>query len=203
MRPLGLLLIVLSIAIGCENTRKSRPQQSFDAAEGRSSDSLTGARPTTDPENRTQEYEKRWQGDTLLIMDSQLTSNPFGFGDRTLAVLLAKNVDIQKETVENRHVPSQIDTLYHIRNAADYFKVYKTPSENFLSEAQLKTNTFKTRHGFQVGMHKSYFLQEMRVYDVDTVPANVRLKSAVVNQYLDLRFKDDHLTKISFKGYVD
>jgi len=110
---------------------------------------------------------------------------------------------ISAETFFNRHVDGQIDTLFTLRFAKDYFKIYKTASENFLQEACIQSETFKTKDGFHVGMTKSEFKRLIPSYELSKIPDYIRLQSFEVLEWIDVVFIQGRIQTIKFSGYVD
>ena len=155
-------------------------------------------------DDQNQGFEKKSKGDSLIIVDSELTYNPFGFSRNPLGHLLSiKDIQIEKVPIENRHIKNQVDTSFKITVGPDFFKVYKAASKNFLTEANIYSKRFSLYQEIRVGLTKTEFRKKMNNYNIKTVPDHVRLKNLHVSEWIDLRFENDTLVEIKFKGYVD
>lgn len=140
--------------------------------------------------------------DTLTIVDSEYTIDPFDLGENPLKRLTS--VDIAKtdyQTYKNRHVDNQIDTSFQVTIKIDTFEVYKTASENWVIAASINSARFPTKQGIRIGMTKSEVKEQLK--SAENFPDFVRFQNLEVLEWVDLKFKDDQLKSIEFKGYMD
>jgi hypothetical protein len=148
------------------------------------------------------------RGDSLIVRDENITSNPFNFGRDPLA-LLRGNAEFTRPVMKanptsNRHVDNQVDTIFVITFEQDSFRIYKGgDNENFLLYALLKTDRFKTRHGIQVGMTKLQVRSYLEEYNLGAIPKLLILDNTEIIESISLEFREDVLTKIEFHGYSD
>lgn len=142
--------------------------------------------------------------DSLVITDWEITNNPFDFGRDPLKEIIDNyNPQISTTTYHNRHVDNQIDTSFTLKINDSYFRVYKVPSENFITEAYLKDENLKTRHGLKPGITKNQFKEIMNDFELTVIPDYVRLQSVEIPESFEIYFKDDKINTIKFNGYSD
>ncbi len=111
---------------------------------------------TTTTRLLSQDFELKTTGDTLTLRATNITSDPFHFGDDPLSYLQRFNPKRTYETYENNHVENKIDTVFSLTVGKDNFKITKwDKDENGLLGAEVTTSKFKTKHGLQVGMKKN------------------------------------------------
>lgn len=140
--------------------------------------------------------------DTLTIVDSEFTIDPFDFGENPLKRLTSiESSSTNYQTYKNRHVDNQIDTSFQVIINVDTFEVYKTASENWVTAADITSDRFPTRQGIRIGMTKSEVKEQLK--SAKNFPDLVRLQNLEVLEWIDLKFENDRLEKIEFKGYMD
>lgn len=185
-----LSILILGLTISCSQSTEKKTE--------------TISSDTTSSENAnvTEKINRDSLKDTLTIVDSELTNNPFDLGKDPLKILTS--IDIAKvdyQTYQNRHVDYQIDTSFQVIIKVDTFEVYKTASENWVTAASINSDRFPTKQGIRIGMTKAEVKEQLK--STDNFPDFVRLQNLEVLEWIDLKFKKDKLEKIEFKGYID
>jgi hypothetical protein len=147
-------------------------------------------------------------GDTLMIRQTNITEDPFRFGDNPLKYLLKMRHDkptaIKKSVVENSHVENKMDTSFDIRFGDDRFALYKWDVEsNGLVSAHLKTNKFSTKQGIRIGMKKADIIKLLSAYNLTLIPRVLILEDLETAQNLTFEFRKEVLVSIEFSGYLD
>lgn len=188
LRPFIILLLGLTISCS-QATEKKTESEGVDTS---SSDKATmKEKVNSDPVK-----------DTLTIVNSEFTIDPFDFGENPLKRLTSmESSSTNYQTYKNRHVDNQIDTSFQVIIKVDTFEVYKTASENWVTAADINSDRFSTRQGIRIGMTKSEVKEQLK--SADNFPDFVRLQNLEVLEWIDLKFKNDRLEKIEFKGYMD
>lgn len=187
-----LTSLILGLTISCNQTTESNQ-------EIKSSDTSN-----TEAIEQLEDRDTAQQKDSLTIVNSDFTTNPFELGENPLDKLISvENVKTAYKTYKNRHVENQIDTVFQIKIEGDYFEVYKSASENWLIEAKVLTENFQTRQGVKVGMTKSEVKEQLNLTSIEKLPDHLRLQNREVLEWFDLQFKNDRLETIKFNGYVD
>ena len=152
----------------------------------------------------SQDIEITTNGDTLTVRATNITNDPFQFGDDPLKYLEKLNPKKSIQTFNNRHVDNKVDTAFTLTLGNDNFTVYKWDNEeNGLLTADVTTNRFKTKHGLQIGMKKSEVIVKLSNYGLKSIPGQLILEDMIVYELLILKFNADKLTKIEFQGYID
>ena len=152
----------------------------------------------------SQDFELVTTGDTVTIRATNITNDPFRFGNNPLGYLQKFKPKSTYETYENNHVEGKIDTTFTLTIGKDNFKVTKWDNEeNGLLNAYVTTNKFKTRLGVQIGMRKNEVVEKFSKYGLKTVHGDLVLENMEVYELLVFRFTEDKLTKIEFHGYYD
>ncbi len=185
-----LSILILGLTISCSQSTEKKTE--------------TVSSDTTSSENTkvTEKINRDSLKDTLTIVDSGLTTNPFDLGKDPLKILTS--IDIAKvdyQTYRNRHVDNQIDTSFQVIIKVDTFEVYKTASENWVTAARINSDHFPTKQGIRIGMTKAEVKEQLK--STENFPDFVRLQNLEVLEWIDLKFKKDKLEKIEFKGYMD
>jgi hypothetical protein len=155
-----------------------------------------------------QENEVIVKGDSLIVRDESIATNPFNFGRDPLEHLKSKmklpKPTIEIHTVANRHVDNDVDTIYSLKFGQDSFEVYKWDKEDIgLMYSEIKTDRFATKHGIRIGMTKSQVKSILKDYDVRIIPKYLILENTEIIEYLKLEFSKDTLKRIEFQGYFD
>lgn len=187
-----LTFLILGLTISCNQTTES--EQEIKSPESTHT-------PTIEQLDDTVAVQQK---EILTIVDSDWTTNPFDLGENPLERLISiHNVKADFKTYKNRHVENQIDTVFQINIEADYFEVYKTASENWLTIAKVVTENFQTRQGVKVGMTKSEVKKQLNLISTEKLPDHLRLQNLEVLEWFDFEFKNDRLETINFTGYID
>lgn len=140
--------------------------------------------------------------DTLKIVDSAFTVDPFDFGENPLRRLTSiKSSSTKYQIYKNRHVLNRVDTFFQVRIDADTFEVYQTASKNWLTAADINSDRFSIEQGIRIGMTKSEVKEKLKT--AENLPNLVRIQSLEVLEWIDLEFKEDRLAKIKFKMCLD
>jgi len=128
-----------------------------------------------------QDFEVFASGDTLTIRESNLVTDPFGFGDNPLKYLQKGNPIKKFQTYQNRHVENKTDTVFSLTYGKDHFEVMKwDENENGLVTAEVTTANFKTRHGLKVGTKKNEVINKMSKYGLKAIPGYLILENLEV-----------------------
>jgi hypothetical protein len=150
----------------------------------------------------------RLQGDSLIITDGGIASDPYKF-DRDPMSHLKTKVKLPKLTIEaspvpNRHVDNQVDTVFAIRYGSDLFSIYKGgDGENFLLNSKVHTDRFSTKHGVKIGMTKLQIMACFKEYSIRSIPKYLVLENAEMTEYLVFEFDNSNLIRVEFIGYFD
>lgn len=140
--------------------------------------------------------------DTLTIVDSEFTMDPFGLGENPLKGLTAiKGSFTHYQTIKNRHVDNQIDTSFQVKINEDTFEIYKSAFKSWLTAATINSDRFPVGPGMRIGMTKSELRDQLKLSE--NIPDFIRLQDVEGLEWLDFKFKEDKLFKIEFKGYMD
>ena len=184
----SVIILFIGLAISCSNRTETNKE---------SKKGDTSIFQEVDPSGMVVPYEKK---DTLTIVNSDLTNDPFDLGDSPLNTLTSvKNAITTYETYENRHIKNQIDTIFRITIQKDTFTVYKAKSDSWLMKASIFSTNFPISHGINVGMTNSEVQHHLN--RAETLPGVVRLKNAVVSEWIDLKFRNSKVFSIDFKGF--
>lgn len=153
---------------------------------------------------QSQDFEIIASGDTLTIRESNVATDPFGFGDNPLKHLQKGNPRKTFQTYPNRHVENKIDTVFTLTSGKDHFEIMKwDENENGLVKAEVTTGNFKTRQGLKVGMKKNEIISKMSKYGLKIIPGYLILENLEVYELITFKFTGDTLSKITFQGYID
>ena len=140
--------------------------------------------------------------DTLKIVDSEFTVDPFGLGENPLRRLTSiERSSTNYQIFKNRHVVNRIDTSFQVRISVDTFEVYQTASKNWVTAADINSDRFSTKKGIRIGMTKSEVKEKLK--SDENLPNLVRIQNLEVLEWIDLIFKKDRLEKIEFKMCLD
>lgn len=151
-----------------------------------------------------QDFEVITSGDTLTIRESNVATDPFGFGNNPLIYLQKGNPEKTFKTYPNRHVENKIDTVFSLAYGKDRFEVMKwDENENGLVTAEVTTGNFKSRQGLKVGMKKNEVINKMSKYGLKIIPGYLILENLEVYELITFKFSGDTLSKITFQGYID
>jgi hypothetical protein len=149
------------------------------------------------------------KGDSVIVRDESIASDPFKFGRNPLTYLKSKKRKLPRpvieiSTIENTHVQNQVDTVYEIKFKRDSFRIYKGGGgKNFLLDSKIESNKFATKHGIKVGMTKSQIISLLKIQDIQTIPKYLILENTEFTEYLKFEFSRDVLRRIEFQGYFD
>ncbi|MBD8491137.1 hypothetical protein IFO69_20450 [Echinicola sp. CAU 1574] len=188
LRP--FIILLLGLTISCSQTTEKITESA--------SDNTNSSDKTTKTEMVNSDSPK----DTLIIVDSEFTIDPFDFGENPLKRLTSiESSSTNYQTYKNPHVDNQIDTSFQVTINVDTFEVYKTASENWVTAADINSDRFPTRQGIRIGMTKSEIKEQLK--SADNFPDFIRLQNLEVLEWIDLKFVNNRLEKIEFKGYMD
>jgi hypothetical protein len=152
----------------------------------------------------SQDFELTTAGDTVILRATNITSDPFQFGNNPLSYLQKYNPGKTFETYENNHVKDKIDTAFTLTIGKDNFTITKwDQDQNGLLSADVTTNKFRTKHGLQVGMSKNDVIEKLSMYKLKSIPGQLILEDMEVYELIILKFTADRLGKITFQGYYD
>ena len=147
------------------------------------------------------------KGDSLIIRDTNIATNPFNFGKDPLTYLTTKVQPLPKKGMElysNRHVDNKVDTAFNLEFGKDKFHICKWGNEeNAILYAELATNKFSTKHGIRIGMKKTDVVKILHRYKVVSIPKYLVLENSEIIEYLKLDFSGETLKRIEFQGYMD
>jgi len=188
LRPSILLILVLTISCSQAGERKT------ESAGSDTSPSIETA--------RIELIKSAPAKDTLRIVDSEFTMDPFGLGENPLKGLTAiKGSSTHYQTIKNRHIANQIDTSFQVKFNEDSFVIYKSAFKSWLTAAAIMSDRFPVGPGIRIGMTKSEVGEQLK--SSEPFPDFIRLQDLEGLEWLDLKFKEDKLFKIEFKGYMD
>ncbi|HLU93525.1 MAG TPA: hypothetical protein VKZ54_05345 [Membranihabitans sp.] len=155
------------------------------------------------PHSESAKSTNKTKNDTLTIVNSEWTEEPFSLGPDPLSKLISfGNIQLDWEPIKNRHVENQIDTVYRISMKRDFFEVYKARSQNWITKAMVRSDHFQSDRGIKVGMTKTKMKKKLNL-TMDELPDYIRLKSQEVEQWVVYKFESDTLLSINFRGYLD
>ena len=140
--------------------------------------------------------------DTLKIVDSAFTVDPFDLGENPLRRLTSIERSLTSYQIcKNRHVVNRIDTSFQVRISVDTFEVYQTVSKNWVTAADINSDRFSIKQVIRIGMTKSEVKEKLKT--AENLPNSVRIQNLEVLEWIDLIFKKDRLEKIEFKMCLD
>ncbi len=151
-----------------------------------------------------QEAHYYFEGDTLVITNSEFVIDPFKFGIEPILFLKnqsSTSVDIT--TYLNRHVDNQIDSLFTFKFGKDLFQVFKNQSENFLISGIVYSRKFPVNQEIKIGMKKDDFSKKLNLDLNENLPEYFRIRDIEFLTWIDFYFKEDELVKISFCAISD
>jgi len=149
------------------------------------------------------------KGDTLVIQDERLSSDPFALGNDPLTHLttnIQHKPTISKQSTHNLQV-EQIDTVFTLAFGANEFNLYKWETNegqkgNFVLTANVKTDLFKTRQGIKTGQHKAEVIALLNKYNIKSIPHYLTLETPDSGE-LTLEFSGDVLVGMHYVGSYD
>lgn len=150
------------------------------------------------------EVAVREGADTLLTDDALLNRlQPSWTVEEVLQRLPGAEVTARKP-VENRHIPSQTDTLLTISNAKSKIRFYRLPDEDLLQEADIKSPGLRFGSRLEVGMPAAALSDVLPpLHGSDTLPGKIKIEGERVPRSLEISLEGGEVEEISFQGYVD
>ncbi len=153
---------------------------------------------------QSQDFDVVLSLDTLTIRETNIATDPFGFGENPLAYLKENKPKVTFLTSQNRHVDNKTDTVFTLTFDKDHFEVMKwDASANGIVAAELTTANFVTRYGLRVGLRKKEVIGKLSKYGIKTIPGYLILENLEVYELITFKFTGDILSKILFQGYID
>lgn len=151
-----------------------------------------------------QEGHFYFDGDTLVLTNSEFVIDPFQFGEGPLIFLKKQSPSsIDTALVENLHVNNQIDTLFTFNVGRDLFQVYKNPSDFLLVRAIVYSKKHAVQKGIRSGMRKNGFAKNFKLDFKEELPDYFRIRDLEFMTWIDFTFKKGRLSKISFIASMD
>lgn len=151
-----------------------------------------------------QDFQLAVSGDTLTIRETNITTDPFGFGSNPMGYFKKLGAKRTFQTYKNIHVEDKIDTVFTFIYGQDSFSVMKwDENENGLLSADVTSTKFKTRHGLEIGLKKNEIVKRLAKYGIKRIPGYLILENLEVYELVICRFTDDTLSGIIFQGYID
>lgn len=183
-------VLLLGLIIGCSKAAEMNTVSGD--ADTHSSDKTT----------TTKRFHTDLAKDTLKIVDSEFTVDPFDLGENPLRRLTSiERSSTNYQICKNRHVVNRIDTSFQVRISVDTFEVYQTASKNWVTAADINSDRFSIKQGIRIGMTKSEVKEKLKT--AENLPNLVRIQNLEVLEWIDLIFKKDRLEKIEFKMCLD
>lgn len=144
--------------------------------------------------------------DTLLVSDSLMQDFVPRWDVQDVMDRLPEATISEREPVENRHVPGQVDTLLTLSNGNSSFQFYQLPDEVLLQSASLRDEGLVLGGKLEPKMSADALRQLIPgLQDQDTLPELIRIEGEIVPQSLLIRLNSSSLQveEIEFDGYVD
>lgn len=153
----------------------------------------------------SQDYEGEYEESITISSEAldQFANSPFiNASISNLRTLNYSSIDTSLK--QNRHVQNQVDTIFNFHFDQSNIKIYKLPEKELIINSTFKKNVLPLKRGIKIGDHKKEIFQKLSLSDTLTISDDIlRIQVLEVTQYIDLKFKNDTLQKIEFKGYVD
>ena len=151
------------------------------------------------------------ESDSLIVEVSELTDNPFGFGELGLSYL-SSNMDIDTlevideygDDVPKRHV---YGSYFRVGLQENEFLFYqREDGSEFLATAIVVTSDFPTWNGVLVGMLKDEVIQKLNNPSIISIPKYLILQLVSEGEYyssMQFKFQDNKLIEVFYDGYLD
>ncbi|MDP5198829.1 hypothetical protein [Flavobacterium sp. DG2-3] len=107
---------------------------------------------------------------------------------------------IQKELIKNRHVDNVIDTVINFEFDKIKISSYKTQTEEFIFEANIKNPEFQFSKNIKIGIKKKDFENSLNTKINSNV---IKVGDLEQTSVFVFNFKKDILTEIVYEGYLD
>ena len=157
---------------------------------------------SSDKTTATKRFHTDLAKDTLKIVDSEFTVDPFDLGENPLRRLTSiERSSTNYQICKNPHVVNRIDTSFQVRISVDTFEVYQTASKNWVTAADINSDRFSIKQGIRIGMTNSEVKEKLKT--AENLPNLVRIQNLEVLEWIDLVFKKDRLQKIELKMCLD
>lgn len=154
----------------------------------------------------SQDIYVRSGADTLLVSDSLMERFVPQWSVRDVMDRLPEAEISEREPVENRHVPGQVDTLLTISNGSSSFRFYQLPDEVLLQSASLRDEDLVLGGELHANMAADELREALpALQGRDTLPELIRIEGEIVPQSLLIRLHNRNLQveEIRYQGYVD
>lgn len=107
---------------------------------------------------------------------------------------------IQKEPVNNRHVDNVVDTVLNFKFDKIKISSYKSVTEEFVFEANIKNPEFQFSKNIKIGIKKKDFEKSLNTKINSNV---IKIGDLEQTSVFVFNFKKDILTEIIYEGYLD
>jgi hypothetical protein len=218
---IGLLLLSV-LCLACER-RESRTSA---REEGAIPPREEKAAPMPEPEAFARPFDNTAEMDSLAeaigmeVEDHPQASaaqafifEPFGVNEqeaRPLPVyqqMIQVPVSVQKEPVPNRHRPTSIDTIYHLRFDSSSISLYHpVRSEQYmLASADIKSPNLGLKNNIRVGMSRNELLHLLKDYKlfIKEQGDSIEVSALITETHLVFTLKNDKLRRIKYHPYLD
>lgn len=109
-----------------------------------------------------------------------------------------------KEAVPNRHIQGQVDTLVTVKSDSTIFQFYSLPTQDMLQSATLSKGGISIGSGIEIGMLAEEVAQRIPLLKgKKAIPQTIIIRAEQTPTSIRLRFKNNRLAFIDYKGYVD
>ncbi|MES2241125.1 MAG: hypothetical protein V4497_12790 [Bacteroidota bacterium] len=125
----------------------------------------------------------------------------FPAGSENIDRVKLPGFELTKSSRINTHNNSVTDTIYTYQNKASNFTFYKASDRYILCDFSISENNVALQNEIKIGISKSEILKKLKlnIQQTDTIKIGDLEQNSVVN----LIFKNEKLSSIKYKGYVD
>lgn len=152
---------------------------------------------------RAQENSASFEADTLVIIKSELLSNPFNLEDQLGSLLEKSGSQVDRTPISNLHLRDQIDTLFSVRIHKDFFQIYQNPINKILFDAEVKSKNFPVHELIEIGMKKSKLKKKLNLSYKGAIPDFVKIRDFEYMSWILLSFEKKRLSKIKYTANLD
>ncbi|CAN5843637.1 hypothetical protein BH24BAC1_BH24BAC1_33840 [soil metagenome] len=116
-------------------------------------------------------------------------------------------VSVQKEPVPNRHRPSRIDTIYHLRFDSSSISLYHPlQSEQYmLASADIKSPNVALKNNIRVGMSRNellHLLQDYKLF-IKEQGDSIEVTALITDTSLVFTLQQNKVRRIKYHPYLD
>ncbi|ARA93426.1 hypothetical protein AWN76_009845 [Rhodothermaceae bacterium RA] len=110
---------------------------------------------------------------------------------------------VQRDTIRNLHVPSQIDTLRTYHYDGLVFTVYVTPEKMLMRDIRVTGPAYTSPEGLQVGQSRSDVEARLGPPDRHEGGTFVYEREQAIPHLLRIRFREDTVEALEWLFYID